>query len=31
MKKGSKGEIVFTAKGGAWFMIVVCAIVLVSY
>ena len=30
MKKGSKGEVVFTAKGGAWFMIVVCAIGLVS-
>ena len=29
MKKGSKGEVVFTAKGGAWFMIVVCAIGLV--
>jgi hypothetical protein len=30
MKKDPKGEVVFTAKGGAWFMIVVCAIVLVS-
>ena len=30
MKKGSKGEVVFTAKGGAWFMIVICAIGLVS-
>ena len=30
MKKGSKGDVVFTAKGGAWFMIVVCAIALVS-
>ena len=31
MKKGSKGEVVFTAKGGAWFLIVVCAIVLGIY
>lgn len=30
MKKDPKGEVVFTAKGGAWFMIVVCAIGLVS-
>jgi hypothetical protein len=31
MKKGSKGEVVFTAKGGAWFLIVVCAIILGIY
>ncbi len=30
MKKDPIGEVVFTAKGGAWFMIVVCAIALVS-
>lgn len=28
MKKDSEGNITFTAKGGAWFSIVVCAITL---
>ncbi len=31
MKKDPKGEVVFTAKGGAWFLIVVCAIILGIY
>ena len=31
MKKNPKGEVVFTAKGGAWFLIVVCAIILGIY
>ena len=31
MKIGPKGEVVFTAKGGAWFLIVVCAIILGIY